>query len=179
MGMPTESDAVDVLIAEDDALVRRSLRHFLERAGYLCAEADDGVAALALARRINPRCALLDLAMPGLDGFEVARALRSDRRTKRIRIHCLTGRVDATIHSRAVEAGFDTFMTKPVDPSELLRVFEREIRTPEVRQVSGLSLVEARQLLDAWENQGCRGLETFYHEGNGFTVRGVLSPLAS
>ena len=166
---------MDVLVAEDGTLGRRHL----ENEGYHCAEARDEQAAMTMARRIGLRCAPLDLAMPGLNDFEVARTPRSDTRTRGIRNHCLTGRVDADAYSRAAWAGFETYMTKPADASQLLPVVGREITTPDVRQVSGLSLAGARELLDAWENQGCRELETSYQEGAGFTVRGVRPPAAS
>src|SRR5437763_2340683 len=91
------SDAVDVLIVEDDAPTRQLLRLLLEQGGYRCAEAADGCEALALARAEPPRCVLLDLRLPGLDGFTVARRLRADLRTFGTHIHCLTGQQDPTV----------------------------------------------------------------------------------
>src|ERR1041384_8115547 len=73
---------IDVLIAEDDRLLRQTIRCLLEAQGYTCAEAGDGRAAVALARQRPPRCVLLDLGLPELDGFSVARHLRSDPRTR-------------------------------------------------------------------------------------------------
>ena len=73
---PAGSRAVDVLIAEDDALMRQSLRTLLETEGYRCEEADDGRTAVEMARRSLPRCAILDLAMPGMDGYTAARQVR-------------------------------------------------------------------------------------------------------
>ena len=86
-----ESASVDVLIAEDDATMRESLCRLLEGEGYHCAQAGDGAAAVEMARRTSPRCAILDLGMPGLDGFSVARRLRSDPAMCDLHIHCLTG----------------------------------------------------------------------------------------
>jgi len=63
-----QTPVVDVLIAEDDAPMREGLRQLLEGRGYHCVEAADGLRAVELARRCPPRCVLLDLAMPGLDG---------------------------------------------------------------------------------------------------------------
>ena len=70
---------VDVLIADDDSQLRGSLRLLLQAQGFTCAEAADGVQTMAIARKLTPRCVLLDLGMPGLDGLSVARRLRSDR----------------------------------------------------------------------------------------------------
>lgn len=176
---PDAADPVDVLIAEDDALLRSSLRSLLEKEGFHCAEAEDGRAAVEVARKSAPRFAPLDLAMPRLDGFAVARALRSDARTKGIHMHCLTGRVDSDARSQAADAGFETFWTKPVDLSRLLLLVQGQGKKPEVRRASGLSLEEARSLLDEWQNQGCVELTASYHEGRGFAVRGVRPPAGS
>ena len=92
---------VDVLIADDDALARGVLRLLLERQGYTCAEAGAGAQALELAKSLSPRCVLLDLAMPGLDGLAVARGLRADPATRGSRVHCLSGYADAE-HRRTV-----------------------------------------------------------------------------
>jgi CheY-like chemotaxis protein len=172
----TDGDGVDVLIAEDDVLVRQTLRLFLEREGYRCAEAGDGGAAVELARRQAPRCAILDLAMPVMDGFAVARALRADPRTRAIHLHCITGRSDPSAQEEATRAGMETCLTKPFDPSLLVRTVRRHLRQPDVIEASGLSLDEARQQLDVWESDGFGGLEATYKEGQGFTVRCVRPP---
>jgi CheY-like chemotaxis protein len=164
---------LDILIAEDDALVRRQLRRLLESEGFQCAEAGDGLAAVELARQIAPQCALLDLSMPRLDGFAVARTLRSDPRTRNIQLHCLTGRVDSAARTEAAEAGFETYMTKPVTPSQLLLMFQRQMKTAETHQVSGLGFTEASAILDQWESQGWRELRIAYTKGEGFAVHGV------
>ena len=171
---PEGSPGVDILIAEDDALMRENLRTLLEMEGYHCEETADGRTALEMARRSPPRCAILDLVMPGMDGFTVARRLRADPRTCHIHIHCLTGIADAASREEAEKAGFESYMTKPVDPSQLLRIVRGEATEPEtVLEESGLSLDEARDLLDRWENAGYRELEAHYKEGQGFIVRGI------
>ncbi len=109
-----------------------------------------------------------------MDGFTVARQLRADPRTRDIHIHCLTGITDPAAREAAEQAGFETYMTKPVNPSQLLRVVRGKVKEPETAvEQSGLSLDQARRLLDLWENAGYRGLEASYKEGVGFTVRGV------
>src|SRR5262249_42386601 len=112
--------AVDVLIAEDDAVTRMALRQLLEAEGYTCAEAEDGQEAVEIARQCHPRLARLDLMMPRLDGLAAARQLQADPRTRGVHIHCLTGRDDPAAHRQARQAGCEGFLTKPLDPTGVL-----------------------------------------------------------
>jgi CheY-like chemotaxis protein len=163
---------VDVLIAEDDDATRLGLRVLLEGQGYTCAEAADGPQAVSLARRRLPRCVLLDLALPGLDGLAVARRLRADPRTAGARIHAVTGRSGPTDREEARRAGCETFLLKPVEPEAILGLV-RPPAPPAVEWLTGLTLTEARDLLDWLENNGGAGLEVAYREGEGFAVRCV------
>jgi CheY-like chemotaxis protein len=172
------SGSVDVLIVEDDASTRQSLRLLLERYGYHCVEAQDGQEALALARAEPPRCVLLDLHMPGLDGFAVARRLRADLRTFGAHIHCLTGQQDRQTQEQARRAGCEGFLTKPVDSRSLLEVLRRQLGEPDspsATVVSGLKALEAEALLDWLENHGCTGLAVTTEE-DGFAVRCICPP---
>src|SRR5438105_12163267 len=108
------SNPVDVLIAEDDDLLRQSYRLLLEGHGYVCVEAESGEEAVELARQRSPRCLLLDLNLPGMDGFAVARTLRADPRTSGVHIHCVTGLSDAGSRLRASRSGCELYLTKPV-----------------------------------------------------------------
>jgi CheY-like chemotaxis protein len=167
-----ESIPVYVLIAEDDGVMRQSLCRLLEGEGYNCAQADNGPAAVEMARRFSPRCAILDLGMPGLDGFMVARQLRSDPITRDVRINCLTGRSDASSRAEAHDAGFETFLTKPFDPERILRLLREQVPRPKAVDAMGLGLTDAREMLDCLENAGCQNLEASYQDEKGFTVRG-------
>jgi CheY-like chemotaxis protein len=172
------SRSVDVLIVEDDPTTRRGLRLLLEQGGYRCAEAQDGQQALALARAQPPRCVLLDLLLPGLDGFALARRLRADPRTVGAHIHCLTGLCDQLMEEEAYRAGCDAFLTKPVDGLSLLEVLSRQLeerRVPPATVVSGLSKQQAEDLLDWLENHGCTELSVTIEEG-GFAVRCLCPP---
>jgi CheY-like chemotaxis protein len=162
-------DRVDILIAEDDADTRQSLRDLLEQQGYRCAEAGTGVEAVEVARQHSPQCVILDLVMPELDGFSVARRLRADPRTRGASIHCLTGLTDDRARAEATRAGCDEFLTKPVNVSALLRVLHDGLKS-EAKCVSGLGMAEAEDLLDWLEAHGTAG-EVDYEEGQGFTVR--------
>lgn len=172
------SNAVDILIVEDDASTRAGLRVLLEGRGFRCAEADNGPDALALAREQPPKCVLLDLLLPGLDGFTVARRLRADLRTFAAHIHCLTGMRDDLIREQARLAGCEEFLTKPIDAADLLNVINPSKEREEERQamvVSRLTKTQAEQLLDWLENQGCTGLAIALEE-DGFAVRYLCPP---
>jgi CheY-like chemotaxis protein len=171
----TPLGALDVLIADDDTPLRTDLRLVLEGHGFTCAEAADGREAVAVAREHLPRCLILDLSMPGLDGFAVARSLRADPRTSAIHIHCLTGLSDAVARQRAAEAGCEVFLTKPVGISELLGAIRSGIQTPESEQIAVATLAEAQEMLDWLENQGCTHLE-FRIQSPAFVVSFVAPP---
>jgi len=169
------SDSVDVLIVEDDALTRETLRLLLEWSGYRCVEARNGQQALVLARGEPPRCVLLDLTLRDLDGFTVARRLRADLRTFGMHIHCLAGSQSQRIREQAQRAGFEEFLTKPVDGNTLLEVVGRELkREDKVRAtvVSGLAKTQAETMVDWLKGQHCTGL-AIRAEEDGFVVRCV------
>lgn len=117
---PNAGSALDVLIAEDDALTREALRRLLEGEGYRCAEAETGDAAVQIAQASPPRLALLDVMMPGPDGFTIARQLRTDERTRAVHIVFLTARDDPQARQAAHQVGCDMMLTKPVDFDGLL-----------------------------------------------------------
>jgi DNA-binding response OmpR family regulator len=118
---------------------------------------------------------LLDLAMPGLDGFGVARRLRLHPRTRGIHIHCLTGLSDLDARARARLAGCEEFLTKPVDAARLLDVVRRQVEPPAVGWLAGLSAAEAREALAALEREGCDGLGLAC-EGRSFSIRCACPP---
>jgi CheY-like chemotaxis protein len=114
--------SIDVLIAEDDPVVRLAVRQMLEAEGYTCAEAEDGREAVEIAQQCPPRLVLMDLMMPGLDGFSAAEHLRSLPQTRDVPIHCLTA-LDFPAARRAAErSGCEVFLTKPFDMDGLLDV---------------------------------------------------------
>jgi CheY-like chemotaxis protein len=163
--------SVDILIAEDDALIRGYLRQLLEHQGYTIAEAADGIQAVTLARRHRPQCVFLDLGMPGKDGFTVARELRGDPTTRAAHIHCLTGRMDHAAREQARSAGCEMYLTKPVNTAELLEVVQQQVKRTEPEWITGLSLSQARDLMDWLENHGCTQLELDCRSDQGFAVR--------
>jgi DNA-binding response OmpR family regulator len=112
-----------VLVADDDPDIRQLVRLRLERSGYTVVSANDGAEALSLAVSCDPAIAILDVAMPGLSGLEVTRALREQLATYPVIL--LTARARESDVREGAEAGADAYITKPFSPQELeLRVRE-------------------------------------------------------
>jgi DNA-binding response OmpR family regulator len=109
-----------LLIADDDEDILELLGFRLERAGHDVVRARHGEEALRLALECLPSLALLDVMMPGLDGYEIARRLRSDERTSAIPIILLTARAQASDITRGLAAGADDYITKPFDARDLI-----------------------------------------------------------
>jgi two-component system, response regulator PdtaR len=111
-----------ILIAEDETIIRLDLRDLLERAGFeVCAEARDGVEAVALARETEPDLAVLDVKMPRLDGIEAAKRILDERS---IPIVMLTAFDQQELVARAIEAGVFGYLVKPFRESDLLPAIE-------------------------------------------------------
>lgn len=92
---------------------------WFEHLGYRALVAYDGARALELALREPPSVIVADLQLPGMDGWELARALRADRRTAAIPLICLTGHSAADLARQATEAGYDCLFEKPCSPERL------------------------------------------------------------
>ncbi len=108
-----------VLVVEDNPDAAETLAVLLEAWGLSVRVAPDGVTALSLAAESHPEVVLLDLGLPGMDGYTVARQLREACGPRRVRLVALTGYGRGEDRRRAEEAGFDHFLTKPVDPVRL------------------------------------------------------------
>jgi two-component system alkaline phosphatase synthesis response regulator PhoP len=112
-----------ILVADDSATVRRLVAARLIADGYEVVEAEDGEAALRLARSERPALLVLDKVMPKLDGFEVVRALREDPETAALPIVMLTERTSEEDVLDGLGLGVEEYMPKPFSPRELsLRV---------------------------------------------------------
>jgi PAS domain S-box-containing protein len=104
-----------VLVVEDSDDARESLRLLLEQAGHVVETSEDGPDGLAKLSAFRPDVALIDLGLPGLDGYTLARLARGRPETRGIRLVALTGYGQAEDQRRALAAGFDVHLTKPVD----------------------------------------------------------------
>jgi two-component system alkaline phosphatase synthesis response regulator PhoP len=148
-----------ILVVDDEPHIVRLARDYLERAGFTVATAGDGPSALRQARAGHPDLVILDLGLPGLDGLDVARALR---RESTVPIIMLTARTDESDRIVGLELGADDYVTKPFSPKELvarvravlrrveaasapadvIRVGELELDVPRMRSTIGGRRVE-------------------------------------
>jgi PAS domain S-box-containing protein len=114
-----------VLVADDNRDAADSLALLLQLVGQEVRTAYDGPSAVAAANEFRPALVLLDIGMPGLDGYEVARRLRGDPTLAGMRIVALTGWGQTADRRRSADAGFDQHLTKPVDFDALQRLLAR------------------------------------------------------
>ncbi|ELK41296.1 response regulator transcription factor [Brevibacillus agri] len=106
-----------ILIVDDEERIRRILRMYLEKAGYVADEADDGSAALSLAEQIDYDLIILDLMLPEMDGIELCRRLR---KRQQVPIVIVSARGEQADRLRGFEAGADDYVVKPFSPHELM-----------------------------------------------------------
>lgn len=109
-----------ILVVDDDREVVRLIRAYLEQAGFEVLVAYDGDTAVHVIRRDRPDLLLLDLMLPGKDGWEITRLVRGDPALAHTPIIMLTARVDDTDKIIGLELGADDYVTKPFSPGELV-----------------------------------------------------------
>lgn len=110
-----------VLVVDDEPTARSMLRLILVRAGFEVLEAKDGYEALEQVGRYIPDVMLLDIMMPGMDGFTVCQTLREQERTADLPIIMLSARADPESVNTGLRVGATKYLTKPVTPDELTR----------------------------------------------------------
>jgi two-component system, sensor histidine kinase len=113
-----------VLIVEDNDDARAALVALLEIEGYLVEAASDGQHAIDVAGAKSPEIALVDIGLPGIDGYEVGRRIRA-LLGPRVFLIALTGYGQPEDRQKAADAGFDAHLVKPVDPTELTDLLSR------------------------------------------------------
>jgi two-component system, cell cycle response regulator DivK len=118
--MPDTPHAPLVLLVEDFADAREMYRDYLEFSGFRVETANDGREAIEKARTCRPDLVLMDLSLPGIDGWEATRILKSDPATAAVPILALSAHAMAPEGRRAEEAGCDGFIAKPCLPHELV-----------------------------------------------------------
>ena len=139
-----------VLVIDDEAPIRLLCRVNLEAEGMEVLEAADGPSGLATARAETPDVILLDVMMPGLDGWRVAEELLDDESTQNIPIVFLTARAELRDRARGIDLGGVDYVTKPFNPLELAPLVEdmlNRVGRGERDELRGEKLAELRALM--------------------------------
>jgi DNA-binding response OmpR family regulator len=129
---PKERHVTSILVVEDDPIIRQTVEYTLKRAGFTVQSVADGSLAIPVAQEFRPDLILLDLMLPGMDGYQIAEKLReTDHETAIIMVTALDTERDKV---RGLDAGADDYLTKPFSMEELLariRANLRRVRTKE------------------------------------------------
>jgi DNA-binding response OmpR family regulator len=139
-----------VLVVDDEAPIRLLCRVNLEAEGMQVLEAADGLAGVEAARAERPDVILLDVMMPGMDGWQVAERLVEDDTTNHIPLIFLTARAELRDRARGLELGGVDYITKPFNPVELASVVEQlleRVRRGERDELRREKIAELRTLL--------------------------------
>jgi two-component system cell cycle response regulator DivK len=128
----TEQTAPLILVVDDYQDAREMYAEYLQFSGFRVAEARNGNEALQQAFALKPDLILMDLSLPGMDGWEATRRLKADSSTQHIQIVALTGHALAGASEGARRAGCDSFVTKPCLPDDLVvevrRMLESKVK---------------------------------------------------
>jgi CheY-like chemotaxis protein len=116
----TDQNTPLILVVDDYQDAREMYAEYLQFSGFRVAEARNGNEAVAQAFSLRPDLILMDLSLPGMDGWEATRLLKADDRTKHIPVVALTGHALAGASEGAKKAGCDSFVTKPCLPDDLV-----------------------------------------------------------
>ena len=124
-----KSIARDILVVEDNADARETLKMLLEMVGHRVHVAPDGESGVAAAERLKPQVMLVDIGLPRMDGYEVARQVRSAEKDWPVRplLVAVTGYGQESDRERALAAGFDLHMAKPIEPAQLVEVIDGKV----------------------------------------------------
>ena len=138
-----------VLVIDDESPIRLLCRVNLEAEGMHVTEAGDGATALELARNDPPDVVILDVMMPGLDGWRVAEELLSDERMNRIPIIFLTARAEFRDRARGLDIGGVDYVTKPFNPLELATLVRALLSRTDRGELDELRREKLRALMEA------------------------------
>jgi putative two-component system response regulator len=139
-----------ILIVDDESAARFALEMLLRREGYEVRDAGNGEAALAECAAFRPDLILLDILMPGIDGFEVCRRIKATPETRLTPVVLITGLFETEDRIKGINAGADDFLSKPIDLNELLARTRSLLRlkhyTDELEHAEGVLLSLARSI---------------------------------
>jgi len=132
---PKLGRATKILIVDDDSLIVQMYRDLLEHNDFMVLSAPDGLTGLKVAAAERPDVILLDIMMPGIDGFEVCRRLKADERLTHIPVIILTGMADPKLNSQAFKAGANLALRKPAEPATVLRTIQAAVALSTTKKV--------------------------------------------
>jgi phosphate regulon transcriptional regulator PhoB len=124
-----------ILVIDDEKDLIELMRYNLEKDGFLVSSAQDGESGLSMALKDTPDLIVVDLMLPGVDGLDVCRTLRSDKRTARIPIIMLTAKSAESDRILGLELGADDYVTKPFSPRELMARIKAVLRRTSAPQL--------------------------------------------
>jgi len=127
--------ALRILVVDDFVDAADGLAIYLAKHGHLMRTAHDGHAALTAAAEFAPQVILLDIGLPKLDGFRVARQIRQQQSLQSACLIAVTGFGQPEDRRAAYDAGFDHFLVKPIDPTELLAILESLAVGPQSKMI--------------------------------------------
>ena len=127
----TNNESSPILVVDDDPNSLDIVRTYLEAHGYRVATATDGKEALSRMEEVRPSLVLLDVMMPGMDGWEVARVIKNHPDFRAVRIVMLTARSDFTDKQQGLRSGADDYIVKPIRLEELGHRVERNLKALE------------------------------------------------
>ena len=130
-----------ILVVDDEEPIQELLRFNLEKEGYLVCVAKDGQEALKQVENDQPDLLVLDLMLPGMDGLEVCRKLRSNPKFQQIPIIMLTAKGEEIDKILGLELGADDYMTKPFSPRELLARIKARLRRPNLQEEADARII--------------------------------------
>jgi two-component system cell cycle response regulator DivK len=130
----TDENSPLILVVDDYQDAREMYAEYLQFSGFRVAEAKTGNEAIDKAFELRPDLILMDLSLPGMDGWEATRLLKQDERTRQIPVVALTGHALAGASEGARKAGCDSFVTKPCLPDDLVTEVRRMLNAVQ-RQV--------------------------------------------
>lgn len=120
-----------ILVVDDELLLRMMLKDALEEAGHTVALAENGQVALTRARAEAPDCILLDIMMPGLDGYETCAALKADPRLAAIPVILISATTDLRVVDRADQVGATTVLSKPAPIEQIEQALILALNPPQ------------------------------------------------
>lgn len=119
------ASAKKIIIADDNENIREALTYLLEDEGYELWLAKDGAETLAKVREVVPDILLLDIMMPGMNGYDVCTAVKNDPVLKKVYVIMLTAKGQVTEQEHGKEVGADEYIVKPFSPMEILSKIKR------------------------------------------------------